>query len=78
MTIKGTHSENNELKAVVKDFLARYGSTITFIAKQIGLSRQYIGRWLNEEELSLSREHLDNIREVVGLPRLYAWEEYEA
>ena len=58
MTIKGTHSENQELKAVVKDFLARYGSTITFIAKQIGLSRQYIGRWLNEEELSLGREHL--------------------
>jgi len=76
MKIRGTQAENKELKALVSEHIAKVGTTRTFIAKQVGISRQYVGRWLNEEDLLLSREHLDNIRELLGLPRLHDWAEY--
>jgi plasmid maintenance system antidote protein VapI len=44
------------LRIYVRHFMYTYGSSVTFLASNIGVTREHLSRWLNNENYVISTD----------------------
>lgn len=56
---------DTDLRSVVLSFQKKYGTSITFIAKNCGVSREHLSRWLHNNSYIISEELKTKIKRMI-------------
>jgi transcriptional regulator with XRE-family HTH domain len=55
-----------DLRKAILDFRKKYGTSITFIASQCGVSREHLSRWIHNDNYSISPRLKKKIRQQLN------------
>ncbi|MDZ5474153.1 hypothetical protein SM124_20835 [Bacillus sp. 31A1R] len=55
------------LRQSLNAYLIKYGSTISFIASNVGVSREHLSRWMHNEDYLISKELKNRLVQFVSI-----------
>lgn len=56
----------DELRSTLLCFKKKYGTSITFIANECGVSREHLSRWINRSDYIVSDELMRRINAFIS------------
>lgn len=56
---------DKQLREVLFEFQQRFGTPTTFIANRVGVSREHLSRWLNDESYVISNELKTKLKQFI-------------
>lgn len=53
--------KDGDLRNDILEYIKKYGSSVSFIASNVGVSREHLSRWLNNKNYAISFALKENL-----------------